>query len=70
MRAVTIEHNLEAYELEEVLEKALKGVRAASQRIREFDDPFMESRAEKMNRVFKHQTERMNERIEKVLTGE
>ena len=68
MKSVNLEHNLEDYELEETLEKALRGVQETIQRPeRRFRDPFMETLAERSTEVFSRQITRMNEVIKQVI---
>lgn len=46
MREIFLEHNLDDIELEDVLEKALRGARADRERPREFSEPFLAAQYE------------------------
>ena len=70
MAAVSFKHNLQDYELEETLEKALGSVRQKIQRpARKFRYPAMETVARRVTVNFDDQMRRMMKRIEAVIRG-
>ena len=64
---IRIEHNIEDDQLEEALEKALKGIRSTGKKQREFRDKTMQHLAIKSNAIFQDQSKKLFSRIEKII---
>jgi hypothetical protein len=70
MPIVELEHNLQDFELEETLEKALGSIRQKIQRpARKFSQPALEELARAVTGQFDGQMKKMTKRIEAVIQG-
>ena len=65
---ILLEHNVEDDQIEEVLEKALKGIRSTATK-RKFRDKMMQHLAVKSNAIFQDQSNKLFARIEKIIGG-
>jgi regulatory protein YycI of two-component signal transduction system YycFG len=65
---ILLEHNVEDDQIEEVLEKALKGIRSTVSK-KKFRDKMMQHLAVKSNAIFQDQSNKLFSRIEKIIGG-
>ena len=68
MKTLRIETKLNDFELEEALEKSLKGVRVKIQKHREFDDPAQQTVFALTEKAFEKLLSSMTSEIERVLS--
>jgi hypothetical protein len=64
---LSIRHNLEDYQLEEALEKAIRGLRQKDEREADFEDPFMANLFKQSARCVDAMVDQMCEKIEAIL---
>lgn len=64
-RRISIEHNLYGYELEDALEKALRGVQQSHEK--PLPNNYLNSLAQEAKRIFSRQMTMAMDRIEKVI---